>query len=43
MIDGMNLYTPERLSELMEAAGFTGIETFRHEERPWITVVGRRG
>jgi ubiquinone/menaquinone biosynthesis C-methylase UbiE len=43
MIDGMNLYTPERLKELMEAAGFTGIEMFRHEERPWITVVGRRG
>ena len=43
MIDGMNLYTPERLKELMEAAGFTGIEIYRYEEKPWITVVGRRG
>ena len=43
MIDGMNLYTPERLSELMGCAGFTGMEIFRDEKKPWITVVGRKG
>lgn len=43
MIDGMNLYTPERLSELMGSAGFTGMEIYRDEKRPWITVVGRKG
>ena len=42
MIDGMNLYTPERLSELMDSAGFTGMEIFRDEKKPWITVVGRK-
>ncbi len=42
MIDGMNLYTPERLSELMESAGFTGTEIFRDGKKPWITVVGRK-
>ena len=28
IIDGMNIYTPERLSELMEDAGFTDVEIF---------------
>ena len=42
MIEGMNLYTPERLSELMESAGFTGTEIFRDGKKPWITVVGRK-
>lgn len=28
IIDGINLYTPERLSELMEDAGFTDVEIF---------------
>ncbi len=42
MIDGMSLYTPERLSELMESAGFTGMEIYRDEKRPWITVIGRK-
>ena len=36
----LNLYTPERLSELMGSAGFTGVEIYRDEKKPWITVVG---
>jgi len=43
MIDGMNLYTPERLSELMGSAGFTGMEIYRDDDRHWITVIGRKG
>ena len=43
IIDGMNLYTPERLSELMGSAGFTRMEIFRDEKRSWITVIGRKG
>ncbi len=42
IIDGMNLYTPERLKELMAEAGFTDIETYVHTGRPWICVVGRK-
>ena len=30
IIDGMNLYTPEKLSELMTDAGFSDIEIFRN-------------
>ena len=42
IIDGMNLYTPERLAELMESAGFTVIGVYRDDRKPWITVVGRK-
>ncbi len=42
IIDGMNLYTPERLRELMSDAGFTDIETYTDSAKPWICVVGRK-
>ena len=25
------------------SAGFTGMEIYRDEKKPWITVVGRKG
>lgn len=42
IIDGMNLYTPERLKELLEAAGFTDVKIHQATDKPWIAVVGRK-
>ena len=42
IIDGMNLYTPEDLKDLMENAGFSDIEMYRHDSKPWICVVGHK-
>ncbi|MDO5538650.1 MAG: hypothetical protein Q4F83_01050 [Eubacteriales bacterium] len=42
IINGMNLYTPERLKELLSAAGFAGIETFQAEHKPWLAVLARK-
>ena len=42
IIDGMNLYTPERLRELLEAAGFADVNIHQATDKPWIAVVGRK-
>lgn len=42
MIDGMNLYTPERLKELLEAAGFADVKIHQAKSKPWIAVIGRK-
>ena len=42
IIEGMNLYTPEDLKNLMENAGFSDIEMYRHDSKPWICVVGHK-
>lgn len=42
MIDGMNLYTPGQLKELLETAGFADIKIHQATDKPWITVVGRK-
>ena len=42
IIDGMNLYTPEMLSDLMETAGFIDIKVFEDNRKPWISVVGKK-
>lgn len=42
IINGMNLYTPKRLKELLSAAGFAGIETFQAEHKPWLAVLARK-
>lgn len=42
IIEGMNLYTPEDLKGLMENAGFSDIEMYRHDSKPWICVVGHK-
>ncbi len=40
IIDGMNLYTPGKLTVLMEDAGFGEIEQHQAADKPWIAVVG---
>lgn len=42
IIDGMNLYTPERLRELLEAAGFADAKVHQAASKPWIAVIGRK-
>lgn len=42
IIDGMRLYTPERLKAFLEEAGFAEIEQHTAADRPWIAVVGRK-
>ncbi len=42
IIDGMRLYTPQRLEQLLAAAGFARIEHSRAEDMPWIAVLARK-
>ena len=42
IIDGMNLYTGEKLKSLLEKAGFTGIEIHTHADKPWLNVTGKK-
>jgi ubiquinone/menaquinone biosynthesis C-methylase UbiE len=42
VIDGMNLYTPDRICELLEGAGFTDIQVFKDDRKPWINVSGKK-
>ncbi len=39
IIDGMNNYTPEQLTDALAAAGFSGIRTRHHPGLPWISVL----
>ncbi len=38
IIDGMNLYTGEKLKSLLEGAGFIDIEIHAHPDKPWLNV-----
>ena len=38
IIEGMNLYTGEMLKNLLEGAGFTGVEIHSHPDKPWLNV-----
>ena len=42
IIEGMNLYTPQMLKDLLEKAGFVEIEVYEYNKKPWITVVGKK-
>ena len=42
IIDGMNLYTPERLTDILTATGFCKIEVHQAENAPWIAVLARK-
>ena len=38
IIDGMKIYGKEELERYLREAGFTRIETYRNEEKHWLTV-----
>ena len=42
IIDGMNYYTHEQLTDVLRAAGFSKIRTRHHKNRPWITVLAEK-
>ncbi len=42
IIDGMNLYTPEKLEELLENAGFRNIEIHTDSQKPWTNVTAEK-
>ncbi len=39
IIDGMRTYTPEKIRDALEKAGFSRIEIFHHENKPWIAIL----
>ena len=42
MIEGMHNYTKEQISDAMQKAGFSDIETYDHPDKPWIIVIGKK-
>ena len=42
IIDGMNLYTGEKLKSMLENAGFTGVEINCHPSKPWLNVTAKK-
>ena len=39
MIEGMKLYTAEKIEKALKSAGFSAVKTEHHEVKPWITVL----
>ena len=42
IIDGMKCHTAEGLDAALRAAGFGFVRIYRHPDKPWLTVVGRK-
>lgn len=38
IIDGMTIYTPEKIAEALKAAGFSDVRWEHHPKKPWIAV-----
>ena len=43
IIDGMKVYTTTEIEKALKAAGFSSVEAFHHDSKPWITVLARKG
>ena len=43
IIEGMKIYTPEEIETALRAAGFGRVTTYRHDSKPWITVIAEKG
>jgi len=43
IIEGMKIYTPEEIETALRAAGFAHVTTYRHDSKPWITVIAEKG
>ena len=39
IIDGMKTYTAEELQDALKGAGFSKIQTFHHDSKPWLAVL----
>ena len=42
IIDGMKTYTAEELQDALKGAGFSKIQTFRHDSKPWLAVLAEK-
>ena len=42
IIDGMHCYTAEELETMLRTAGFAEVRIFRHESKPWLTVLAKK-
>lgn len=42
IIDGMHCYTAEELETLLRTAGFSEVRIFRHETKPWLTMLAKK-
>ena len=42
IIDGMHCYTAEELETMLRTAGFSEVQVFRHESKPWLTVLAKK-
>ena len=41
-IEGMKVYTPSQLEEMLKSAGFSKISVHRYEKKPWFTMVAEK-
>lgn len=39
LIDGMRCYTAEELEKALLTAGFSKVEAYHHETKPWLIVI----
>ena len=42
IIEGMKCYTSEQIEEALKEAGFSGVQTYHHGDKPWITVIANK-
>lgn len=43
IIEGMRCYTAYEIDEALKNAGFTDVQVNHHENKPWISVLARKG
>ena len=43
IIDGMHCYTAYEIDAALKSAGFSDVQVNHHEEKPWISVVAKKG
>ena len=43
IIDGMKNHTVEEIESALKEAGFSKVKTDYHKNKPWITVLAKKG
>jgi hypothetical protein len=43
IIDGMKNHTVEEIESALKEAGFSKVKTDHHKNKPWITVLAKKG
>ena len=42
LIEGMKCYTAAELEKALKASGFSSVKAYRHETKPWLTVIAKK-